>query len=65
MRIRAFAIYSKLLAKLLIAAAICLAFLVIPKCTQAIGDAWDREDAGQAAYIQNHQRELKYSQAKE
>lgn len=54
-----------IIAKLLIAAAICLSFLVIPKCTRAIGDAWDREDAGQAAYIQNHQRELKYSQAKE
>lgn len=54
-----------IIAKLLIAAAICLAFLVIPKCTQAIGDAWDRQDAGQAAYIQNHQRELKHSQAKE
>lgn len=65
MRIRAFAIYSKLLAKLLIAAAICLAFLVIPKCSKAIGDAWDRQDAGQAAYINDHKRELKHSQAKE
>ena len=54
-----------ILAKLLIAAAICLAFLVIPKCSKAIGDAWDRQDAGQAAYINDHKRELKHSQAKE
>lgn len=54
-----------ILAKLLIAATICLVFLIIPKCTQAIGDTLDRQDAGQAAYIQNYQRELRDSQAKE
>lgn len=65
MRMCVFAIYSKLLAKLLIATAVCLAFLVIPKCTQAIGNAWDRQDAGQAAYIDDYKRELKEQQAKE
>lgn len=54
-----------IIAKLLIAAAICLAFLIIPKCTQAIGEAWDRQDAGQIAYIDNYKRELHDSRAKE
>lgn len=65
MKLNTFAIYAKLFVKLLAAMLIVVGFLIIPKCTQAIGDARDRYDAGQAAYIDDYKRELKEQQAKE